>query len=86
MSHLYMHRGYKGYGFDLKMKLCILSESFNAVRGFGNIKEIIAEEEGVHPNPPPYLHVRSNGFTGSSKLRGFKGLIYSILDFVISFS
>ena len=70
------------------MKLCILSQSFNGVRGFGGIKKILAKEEGVHlqpPSSPLQLLVRLNGFTGSSKLEEFEGLIYSILDFVISF-
>ena len=44
-----MHRG---YDFDVKMKLCILSQSFNTVRGFGDMKEILAEE-GVHPHLHP---------------------------------
>ena len=48
-----MHRGYRGYDFDVKMKLCILSQSFNTVRGFGDMKEILAEEEGVHPHLHP---------------------------------
>ena len=50
-----MHRGYSGYGFDGKIKLYILSQSFNTVRSFGDIKEIFAEEEGVFPQPPPSL-------------------------------
>ena len=44
-----MHRGYRGYGFDVKMKLCILNQCFNTVRVFGDMKEIFVEEEGVHP-------------------------------------